>query len=193
MNYLSFIVYVITTAITPGPNNLASMANMSKVGFRKGIKFNIGIFLSQIIIMLICVLFCTYLKEKIPAIQLPMKIAGALYILYLAYKTYKSKEIEYEDQKDVGGKFVEGFLLNTLNVKYFLYCIVSLETYIIPNTSNINEVLVYAVPLTLFALTSHVTWGALGTILGKVFNKRYKTINTIFAVLLVFCAFLLFI
>ena len=39
---LELIIYIITMAITPGPNTILSMANAAAVGLRKGIRLNIG-------------------------------------------------------------------------------------------------------------------------------------------------------
>lgn len=43
-NLISFLTYLVITATTPGPNNIMSMSNASKYGFRKSFPFNLGIF-----------------------------------------------------------------------------------------------------------------------------------------------------
>lgn len=34
-SWVSFLSYVVATAVTPGPNNIMSMSNASRLGFRK--------------------------------------------------------------------------------------------------------------------------------------------------------------
>ena len=38
-----FLIYCFITAYTPGPNNLLSMSNAARLGFRRSIPFNFGI------------------------------------------------------------------------------------------------------------------------------------------------------
>lgn len=42
-NWLNFLSYAIVTAVTPGPNNIMSMSNAGRLGFRKSFPFNLGI------------------------------------------------------------------------------------------------------------------------------------------------------
>jgi threonine/homoserine/homoserine lactone efflux protein len=73
-------------AYTPGPNNVMSMNNAKNVGFRKGIHFNLGIFAGFFVVMILCLLFSAVLYTIVPKIQLPMKILGAGYMVYLISK-----------------------------------------------------------------------------------------------------------
>ncbi len=43
-NFSAFLSYVIITTFTPGPNNIMSMSNASRYGFRKSLPFNVGVF-----------------------------------------------------------------------------------------------------------------------------------------------------
>lgn len=57
MVWANFITYVIITAITPGPNNIASMSSGSRQGFKKGLRFNFGILVGFVILMMIVTFF----------------------------------------------------------------------------------------------------------------------------------------
>ena len=84
------IPYILITAITPGPNNLLSMSNISRFGFRKSVRFNFGILCGFSIVMLICTFFSKALFVYLPSIKPFMLSLGAAYMLYLAYKTWRS-------------------------------------------------------------------------------------------------------
>lgn len=43
-NFTAFLFYVLISNLSPGPNTIISMSNASKYGFKKSIRFNIGIF-----------------------------------------------------------------------------------------------------------------------------------------------------
>lgn len=88
-NWFNFLSYAMVTAVTPGPNNIMSMSNAGRVGFRKSFPFNLGIWAGFSVVMLICTFFCNMLSEIIPKIKTPMLTIGALYMLWLAWNTLK--------------------------------------------------------------------------------------------------------
>ena len=45
-NFTAFVSYVLITTFTPGPNNIMSMSNASRYGFKRSIMFNVGVFLA---------------------------------------------------------------------------------------------------------------------------------------------------
>ena len=52
-HWIPFFTYAVATAITPGPNNIMSMSNGSRFGFRKAFPFNLGIGAGFSIVMLL--------------------------------------------------------------------------------------------------------------------------------------------
>jgi len=70
----TFLTYILTTTITPGPNTLMSLANGSRRGFRHGLPFNFGIWLGQSVVMVLCALLCNFLNHLIPKIRTPMLV-----------------------------------------------------------------------------------------------------------------------
>ena len=83
-----FLIYCFITAYTPGANNLLSMSNAIRLGFRRSIRFNFGIFAGFAIVMSVCTIFSTTLFTLLPKVKLIMQILGAAYMLYLAWKVW---------------------------------------------------------------------------------------------------------
>ena len=96
-NWISFLTYAVVTAVTPGPNNILSMSNGNRKGFRGALPFNFGILVGFSAVMLLCTAFCSLLSAWIPKIKLPMLIIGAAYMLYLAWETIRSSGVAEED------------------------------------------------------------------------------------------------
>jgi cysteine/O-acetylserine efflux protein len=90
-NVAAFLSYVFITTFTPGPNNIMSMSNASRYGFLKSLPFNIGIFFGFLVILALSSLFSVSLYAVIPSVKPVMTVVGAVYILWLAWKTYHSK------------------------------------------------------------------------------------------------------
>ncbi len=132
--WYAFLTYAVITAATPGPNNIMSMSNAGRLGFRRALPFNLGIWVGFTIVMVLCTLFCTALSALIPAIRLPMLVLGAAYMLYLAWGTFRSSDVIQEDHSREG--FLSGLLLQFINPKIYLYCIMSMEAYTSPTTAD---------------------------------------------------------
>ena len=79
-----FLIYCFITAYTPGPNNLLSMSNAARLGFRRSIPFNFGITAGFFFVMSICTLFSATLYTLLPKVKFLMQILGAGYLAYLA-------------------------------------------------------------------------------------------------------------
>lgn len=129
-NWFAFLTYAVITAATPGPNNIMSMSNGGRLGFKGALPFNFGILAGFAAVMLICTAFCSTLTELIPSVKTPMLIAGAAYMLHLAWATYKSDGVITEDHSRSG--FYSGLILQFINPKIYIYCIMSMQACIPP-------------------------------------------------------------
>ena len=118
-NWLAFLTYAFITAATPGPNNIMSMSNGGRLGFRGALPFNFGILAGFSAVMLLCTAFCSTLTNLIPAVKTPMLIAGAAYMLHLAWGTFRSSGVIEESHSRSG--FYAGMLLQFINPKIYIY------------------------------------------------------------------------
>ena len=91
MNWAAFCSYVLLTAITPGPNNIMSMSNAAKYGFKRSFPFNVGVLLGFLVVMGLCAAFSSLLYEFIPSVKPYMLCLGAAYILWLAWSIWRDK------------------------------------------------------------------------------------------------------
>ncbi len=189
--WIPFLTYAAVTAVTPGPNNIMSMSNSSRKGFRGALPFVLGITVGFTIVMLLCTLFCSLLSSLIPKIKLPMLILGAAYMLYLAWETYKSGDGLEEDHTRDG--FLSGMLLQFINPKIYIYCIMSMEAYILPYYhGQVLPLVGFALLLSVIGCTFTLCWAAFGSVFKWLFSKHAKAVNTAMALLLVYCAISLF-
>lgn len=189
--WYSFLTYAVITAATPGPNNIMSMSNAGRLGFRRALPFNLGIWAGFTIVMALCTLFCTALSALIPAIRLPMLVLGAAYMLYLAWGTFRSSDVIQEDHAREG--FRSGLLLQFINPKIYLYGIMSMEAYILPYYSGQPAVLLFfALLLAFIGFVFTLAWAAFGSVFRFLFSRHARAVNTVMALLLVYCAVSLF-
>lgn len=189
--WASFLTYAVVTAVTPGPNNLLSMANGSRKGFRGALPFNLGILAGFAMVMVLCTLFCGLLSAMIPRIKVPMLLVGAAYMLWLAWQTFRSRGELAEGHTQ--GSFAAGLVLQFINPKIYLYCILSMEAYILPYYHSQPLVLLaFALLLAFIGFLFTLCWSAFGSLFRWLFSRHARVVNTIMALLLVYCALSLF-
>lgn len=191
MHWLPFFTYAIITAATPGPNNIMSMSNGSRLGFRKALPFNLGIWVGFSLMTILCTAFCSGLSTLIPQIKLPMLIAGAAYMLYLAWEIFRDSGEIQEDHSREG--FWSGVLLQFINPKLYLYAILSMEAYILPvYHGQPLPLLAFALLLAFIGFAFTLCWSAFGALCRQCFSRHTRVVNTVMALLLVWCAISLF-
>ncbi|WP_319018571.1 MULTISPECIES: LysE family transporter [Lactonifactor] len=189
--WFSFLTYAIITAVTPGPNNIMSMSNGIRKGFRGALPFNLGILTGFSLVMLLCTAFCSLLSSFIPRIKLPMLLAGACYMLYLAWETFRSSASVESSHSHDG--FLPGLLLQFINPKIYIYCIMSMEAYILPYYAGQSLLLFgFALLLAFIGFVFTLLWSAFGSGFKWLFSRHARMVNTVMALLLVYCAFSLF-
>lgn len=190
-SWSSFLTYAVVTAVTPGPNNIMSMSNGNRKGFKGALPFNLGILVGFSAVMILCTAFCSLLSTWIPKIKMPMLIAGACYMLYLAWEIFRSSDT-IEENHSRGG-FLSGLFLQFINPKIYIYCIMSMEAYILPfYNGQILPLLAFALLLAFIGFAFTLLWSAFGSIFKWLFSKHAKLVNTVMATLLVYCAISLF-
>lgn len=190
-SWFNFLTYAVITAVTPGPNNIMSMSNAGRLGFKKALPFNLGVWCGFSIVMLLCTLCCSLLSSLIPKIKLPMMVIGAAYMLWLAWNTWKSTDDIQEHHARSG--FLSGFVLQFVNPKIYIYCIISMEAYILPFYSHEPLALFgFALLLAFIGFVFTLCWSAFGSVFKLLFSRHAKVTNAIMALLLVYCALSLF-
>lgn len=186
-----FLIYCFVTAYTPGANNLLSMSNAARLGFRKSFRFNLGITAGFLIVMTICTLFCSTLYSVLPTVKIYMQILGATYMLYLAWKVWKtSSDLTVESGKE--SSFLAGMVLQFMNPKIYIYAITAMSLYILPAFHSIMALIGFTLVLTMIGASGSYVWALFGSAFCKVFAKHTKAVNLVMALLLVYCAISLF-
>ncbi len=190
-NWISFLTYAVITAATPGPNNIMSMTNGARKGFRAALPFNLGIWTGFSVVMLLCTALCQLLSSLIPKIRLPMLLLGAAYMLYLAWETFRSSGDIQEGRAGEG--FLSGLFLQFVNAKIYIYGIMSMEAYILPvYQGQVLPLAGFALLLAFIGFAFTLCWSAFGSVFKLLFSRHAKLVNTVLALLLVYCAVSLF-
>ena len=191
LHLYDFLIYCFITAYTPGANNLLSMSNAIRLGFLQSVRFNLGILAGFTVVMSVCTAFSATLYSYLPKVKIVMQILGAAYMLYLAWKVWKSSsELNADGGKEAS--FFSGMVLQFANPKIYIYAITAMSLYILPVYHSLSALIGFTVILSLIGASGSFVWALFGSAFCKFFSKHTKTVNMIMALLLAYCAVSLF-
>ena len=121
---LEFLIASVLLTISPGPDIIYVLIVSLRKGFKAGFLLSCGL-VSGILIHTSLVAFgVSGLIKASENLYLFIKLLGVGYLLYLAYKVYKSPSeltITYEVNQKKQNLFVQGFIMNVLNPKVTLF------------------------------------------------------------------------
>ena len=178
---ISFILAVSILAISPGPDNIFVLMQSVLHGKKYGLATIIGLMTGCIVhTTFVAVGISTIIKEN-NTIFLVIKILGAVYLLYLAYKVITggseiSMSTEKIDKKTPFQLFKIGFIMNVLNPKVTLFFLALFPGFLF------SEILPISVQFyilgALFILVSFVVFSLIA-ILGGTISEKIKTSKNI--------------
>ncbi|QOV12099.1 LysE family transporter [Viridibacillus arvi] len=189
MPILSFLLFVFISSFTPGPNNIMSMAFANKHGYKKTIRFCLGVGVGFFLITLLCSFFNNILISALPIIELPLTILGVTYMLYLAYKILTSKELDDGNNESNSNGFFIGILLQFVNPKGILFGITVVSTFILPYYNSYFSYFLFSLFLGIVGVMSTFSWSLFGSIFQKHILQYRQQFNIAMAVLLAYSAF----
>ncbi len=192
-----FLSYVFVTTFTPGPNNIMAMSIAGRYGWKKTVRFTLGVLGGFSVVLLLCAYANLLLFRVIPRIQLAMNIVGAVYMGYLAYKTVTSDAHNHDDQttgaqNNKQNSFWGGFALQFVNAKGILYGITIMANFIIPYFKSGISLVLFSVGLALVSLVATNSWAFFGSLFQRFLAKYERIFNVVMALLLMYCAVSLF-
>ena len=186
---VAFLVYALINAFTPGPGNILALNTMTNYGWAKGKRLFFGIFLGYFFVQSLCAVFIFQLDNLINPIMSVLTYIGAAYIVWLAYYVAVSKPGNKNEDKQPS--FINGFVLQIVNVKIFLFGITALTVYVIPYYTSLGMLLFFEMIIAGMGTIATLSWVFFGGIFQNTYMKHYKVINIVLAALLLQSAFTL--
>ena len=184
---ISFILYCIINAFTPGPGNILALNTVTNYGWKKGRPLFLGIFAGYYVVQAICAVFVFGVNSVLPNILQILKYVGAVYILWLAFHIAVSKPDTNTDNRSAS--FTKGFILQFVNIKIYMFGITALTGYITDYNTWLIILLLFEMIIATVGTIATITWIGLGVLIQKYYIKYYRVINIILALTLLECVY----
>lgn len=181
MNALIYplVFFAIATCITPGPNNIMLTASGANFGFKRSIPHILGITGGLVTLMALAAMGLGLLFKQFPQLQIVLKIAGSIYILYLAWKIATIPSMNNKKNEGKPFTFIEAALFQFLNPKALVMAFSAVTTFTISGEQYMASALQVCIVFFFACLPSISLWTGFGMAIGKLLNspKRFRIFN----------------
>jgi threonine/homoserine/homoserine lactone efflux protein len=157
---LPLMTYCLVMSGTPGPNNLMVTALGANFGYRAALPLILGINTGVALQTFVCCLGLGSLFMTYPALHPLLRVAGALYLIYLAWKLVASPIGEAKAKAAPG--FLQGFIFQAVNPKSWVKGVTLASVFMPADMSVLAGALLVALVGAIIGIPCTSTWAAFG-------------------------------
>ena len=183
---IPLLTYIFVVSFTPGPNNIMSMTNGMRYGYRNILRFIGGILCGFAIITLSAGMLNLFMANLIPASGKWLNILAAVYMFYLAFRILRSGPMDDGREGSSTNRFWFGFTMQFMNVKAILFAISVFSLFVSDFSKDFLMVVLFALFLVFVTFMGTSLWALGGTLFRSLAQKHYKVFNGIMGGLLIY-------
>jgi threonine/homoserine/homoserine lactone efflux protein len=182
----ALVVFAFVSSVTPGPNNILLWASGAEFGLRRTAPHIAGTALGIGSMALAVAAGLGVLVTTVPQIALAMKVAGSVYLLYLAWRVAGARALERGDLARPLG-LLQAAAFQAINPKAWIFALGAITTFR-PTALPIaaGSVLVAGTMMAVIGPTAAL-WAAAGGAISRylVGDGRQRIVSLVLAALLV--------
>ncbi|WP_040250916.1 LysE family translocator [Psychroserpens mesophilus] len=179
---ISFIIATSVLAISPGPDNIYVLMQSIVNGKIFGLATVAGLISGCLVHTTLVAFGVSAIIKESDSLFFIIKLFGASYLLYLAFKVFRSKaelSLTSEDipEKSMWQLFKQGFIMNVLNPKVSIFFLAFFPGFLFSETmSTITQFYVLGL---LFMFVSAVIFSTIAILAGSISNyiKQHKRLG----------------
>jgi len=159
-------------AISPGPDNIYVLMQGVVNGKKYGLATTAGLISGCLVHTTLLAFGVSALIKANDSLFFAIKLFGALYLFYLAYKVFSdSASLRLDDEssipkKSLGQLFKQGFIMNVLNPKVTIFFLAFFPGFLFSDTLS-NPVQFYVLGV-LFMIVSFIVFSLIAILSGSI-------------------------
>jgi threonine/homoserine/homoserine lactone efflux protein len=171
---LSFAFATALLAISPGPDNIFVLSQSIVNGRRFGLATVFGLISGCLVHTTLLAFGVSAIIKESENLFTGIKVFGAIYLLYLSFKIYKSNAaIAFSEdntlKKTIKQLFKEGFIMNVLNPKVSIFFLAFFPGFLFSTT--LNTIFQFYVLGGVFMFVSLIIFSAIAILAGSISEK----------------------
>lgn len=183
MNYDILISFALATsllALSPGPDNIYVLVQSMTNGKSYGLATVCGLITGCIIHTTLLAFGVSALIKANESLFFFIKLLGALYLIFLAYKVFRSNDqlnlnSDTVSKKSLKGLFIQGFFMNVLNPKVTIFFLAFFPGFLF--SESLSTVIQFYVLGGVFMLVSFIIFSSIALLAGNIKNYTLKHKN----------------
>ena len=184
--FIALTVFAAVTSVTPGPNNLMLLTSGVNFGFGRTLPHMAGVSIGFVVLLLAVGAGMGSLLATLPWLYTALKIAGGLYLLYLAWRIAMSRSLDDGESSAKPMTFLQAAAFQWVNPKGWVTAVTAMGAYTDPANYWLT-MLIVAGMFGILTAPSCAIWAGTGVALRRWLSdpQRLRWFNIAMAVLLV--------
>ena len=190
--FLALLMFCTAMSFSPGPNTTLSTALAANHGLRRALRFCLAVPAGWTLLLLATGLGLGALVTGVPALTWAIKLAGAAYMVWLAWKLGGSRQLAQVDASRLDVTFAQGVGLQFLNIKAWMLALTLTAGWVVnaggqPAANPGERLAIISVVMLLFAFSSNFLYALVGSLLRQWLSQgaRLLWFNRALALVLV--------
>ena len=190
---ISLIMFGFVTAMTPGPNNIASSYSGFNFGYKKTLPLIFAVISGWTLLLIVMNTGLILIFRQYPIIQEVIRILGSIFLIYLAYLISFSKPSKSAPIKNPIS-FSKAFILQFVNPKSLVVSMTTVSIFIDPD-NYLRDSLIVISFFFFMAIISINSWCLVGMYLRNfaTSEKFIRNFNYIMSFLLIVCVIMFYV
>ena len=163
-NLPALLLFAVASSITPGPNNIMLMASGANFGFRRSLPHFLGVDVGFGVLIASIGLGLAGVLARAPALLAVLKVIGAAYLLFLAWRIARSAAPQAGEARGEPMSFLQAVAFQWVNPKAWLGALTGIVTFAVP-ASLVPSVVGVAAVMAIVNLPCAALWTGCGTAL----------------------------
>lgn len=181
----ALVVFMVAGSITPGPNTMLLLASGVNFGARATVPHMLGVALGFAVMVAAVGLGLASLFQLYPVIDTVLRIAGSLYLLWLAWRIAQAGAAG-----DVGGRarpmtFLEAAAFQWINPKAWVLAVTAIVAYA-PSSAGLAGIALVAIVVAIVNIPCASAWVVFGVAMRRILShpRALRAFNVTMAILL---------
>ncbi len=163
--FMALLVLATAMSFSPGPNTTLSTALAANHGLKRALPFVCAVPVGWGALLSLCALGLGALLLAVPLLGWAVKVIGVAYLLWLASKIARSRQLSEADAARMNVTFWQGAALQFVNIKAWMLALAIVSGWIAGRSDPALRMAVVLPVMLAFAFVSNLVYALAGSLL----------------------------
>lgn len=163
--FSAFLVLATAMSFSPGPNTTLSTALAANHGLKRAMPFVVSVPAGWGVVLAACTLGLGALVVALPMLGLAIKVLGVAYLLWLAFRIGRSRQLGKTDAAQLEVGFWQGAALQFVNIKAWMLALAIVSGWIAGHADAGMRFAIVLPVMLAYAFFSNLVYAMAGSLL----------------------------